>query len=399
MAEVHLPIPFDAYDGDGPFIFVSYAHRDGARVYPELKVLHTMGYRIWYDEGIDPGNEWPEEIAKALDSAALFLVFISGNAVASKNVKNEINFALNRGKLFLAIYLEETSLPGGLELRMGDIQAIMRWRMDEAHYFRKVQRALPGSLRDGARSLVERQPESTTRVSPEPPHSSTNAADPEVSLRWFTSKTVAVGEVDLTCTRCGYGDSFGYKTENEHPPESCPRCGLGAGGTTGDEGGVHVFERWRANAGSQDLTQIAWTESKVFMKAEILSSHEGYVVTMLDRTTGEVLNTHGGFVDPDLPLGRPSPFVPEESFPEYPKLTWERVEAVDRESKDWAWTIASQARRVEFARRDDATRMGAWSVTGDLLVSKVMPGGMGDLIIVLAREGQRATEVVLINLS
>ena len=138
--------PFEAYRGEEPFLFVSYAHRDGARVYPELDRLHRVGFRIWYDEGIDPGNEWPEEIARALARCAHFLVFISPCAVVSKNVRNEINFAINHGKPFLAIHIESTNLPQGLELRMGDIQAVMKYRMPEDRYHRQVEKTLPGNL-------------------------------------------------------------------------------------------------------------------------------------------------------------------------------------------------------------------------------------------------------------
>ena len=137
--------PFDAYRGTEPFIFVSYSHRDGAAVFAELKYLHELGYRVWYDEGIDPGNEWTDEIARALDSAAYFIVYITDSAVRSSNVRNEINFALNRRKPFLAIHLAEVELPKGLELRMADIQAIFKWQMPEEMYRRKLGRALPAT--------------------------------------------------------------------------------------------------------------------------------------------------------------------------------------------------------------------------------------------------------------
>ena len=35
-------------------------------MYPEMQALHDQGFRIWYDEGIRPGNEWPEEIGAAM---------------------------------------------------------------------------------------------------------------------------------------------------------------------------------------------------------------------------------------------------------------------------------------------------------------------------------------------
>jgi len=125
---------------------VSYAHLDGALVFPEIQALHNAGYRLWYDEGIDPGNEWPDEIATALDGASLFLVFISEALVRSRNVRNEVNYALNRSKPFLAIHLDEVGLPPGLELSMGSIQAVMKQRMTEEQYRAKLSKALPQEL-------------------------------------------------------------------------------------------------------------------------------------------------------------------------------------------------------------------------------------------------------------
>jgi hypothetical protein len=109
-------------------------------------MLHAQGFRIWYDEGITPGNEWPDEIAGALAKATAFVVFISTNAIESVHVRNEINFALNRKKFFLAIYLEDTALPQGLELRMGDIQALLKWQLNESFYNKKLVRCLPSEM-------------------------------------------------------------------------------------------------------------------------------------------------------------------------------------------------------------------------------------------------------------
>ena len=142
MTQSFKKLPFPAYQGDDPYIFASYAHTDSNRVFPEIGRWNSQGYRIWYDEGIVPGNEWPEEVANALDKCSTFVVFISPNSVLSRNVKNEINFALNEGKTFIAVHIEETQLPPGLRLRMGDIQAIMKYRLSEQMYQRQVERAL-----------------------------------------------------------------------------------------------------------------------------------------------------------------------------------------------------------------------------------------------------------------
>lgn len=134
---------FEAYKGNKPYVFISYAHADSLLVYPVIKWLDNIGFRIWYDEGIDPGNEWPEEIAKSLDACEYFIVFLSRNSIKSRNVRNEINFALNNEKKFLAVHLEKISLPKGLELRISDIQAILKYKMGEITFQKKIKNTLP----------------------------------------------------------------------------------------------------------------------------------------------------------------------------------------------------------------------------------------------------------------
>lgn len=136
MAEI-LNVPFYAYKGDGQYIFISYSHKDADRVFPVIKKFNENKYNIWYDEGIDPGNEWPLEIERALKKCSIFLVFITKNSVQSRNVRNEINYALANDLPFLAIYLEETELIEGLGLQMGSTQAIMKYRMDDAAFYYK----------------------------------------------------------------------------------------------------------------------------------------------------------------------------------------------------------------------------------------------------------------------
>ena len=134
--------PFEAYEGTEPFIFISYAHRDSEIVYEEITELHESGYKIWYDEGIEASNEWPEEIANAVIGCAVFVVFVSPRSTSSVNCRNEINLALNENKPFLAIHLEESSLPPGLRLRMGDLQAILRYKLTRDRYLKKVNGTL-----------------------------------------------------------------------------------------------------------------------------------------------------------------------------------------------------------------------------------------------------------------
>ena len=134
--------PFRAYKGSSKYIFVSYAHKNMRKVFHILHQLYKSGYNIWYDEGIEPGTEWPEIIGKAIMNCDQFLVFISGESVRSRNVRNEVNFAFNHHKKMLVVYLENTPLSHGLELQIGTVQSIKKFTMNEKEFLLTVKKSL-----------------------------------------------------------------------------------------------------------------------------------------------------------------------------------------------------------------------------------------------------------------
>lgn len=46
-----------SYKGSDPYIFISYSHKDIDRVFPIIRMLQDDSYRVWYDDGVDPGTE------------------------------------------------------------------------------------------------------------------------------------------------------------------------------------------------------------------------------------------------------------------------------------------------------------------------------------------------------
>lgn len=160
-------IPFAAYKGSGKYIFISYAHKDSAQVYPIITRFHQQEYNVWYDEGIEPGIEWPEEIANALDGSSLFVVFITPNSVASENVRNEINFALAQKMPFIAIYLCATSLTPGLQLQIGSKQAILQYQMDADAFERKYRYSFDTIFNPGKREPEKPAVPPITATAPE----------------------------------------------------------------------------------------------------------------------------------------------------------------------------------------------------------------------------------------
>lgn len=130
---------FTPYEGKKPYIFISYAHKDSHRVFPILEELDRRGYRVWYDDGIAPGSEWPENIAQHLDGCSLTMAFVSPASIASPNCRREVTFALSRHKPFLGILLEPTEMSLGMEMQLSAQQCIMKYSYSsDQEFFSKV---------------------------------------------------------------------------------------------------------------------------------------------------------------------------------------------------------------------------------------------------------------------
>ena len=100
-----------AYEGKKPYLFVSYAHLDSAKVLPVVNKLFDKKYRVWYDEGIAPGSEWPKNIADHLSGAEAVIVFVSENSLASPNCENEVVRAAEGGTQIFRYSLDGSTHP------------------------------------------------------------------------------------------------------------------------------------------------------------------------------------------------------------------------------------------------------------------------------------------------
>ena len=106
--------PFKAYSGSDAFIFVCYSHKNKEQVYPELVWLKDQGLNIWYDEGISPGEEWPEKIAWAIENADKILFYVSPDSTQSRICRDEIRLARTAGIPIVTVQLKHARLRGGI---------------------------------------------------------------------------------------------------------------------------------------------------------------------------------------------------------------------------------------------------------------------------------------------
>lgn len=130
------------YEGSDKYIFVSYCHKDKKHIFPIIERLAHDGYRVWYDEGIDPGSEWPEIIARHLNECAVCIAFISENSLNSHNCRREISFALLKKKPFISVVIEPVTMSLGMEMQLSANQSIFKYTLQsDAEYFEKLYEA------------------------------------------------------------------------------------------------------------------------------------------------------------------------------------------------------------------------------------------------------------------
>lgn len=115
------------YQGNKSYIFVSYSHKDKNEVFSIINRLLNDGFRVWFDDGIDPGTEWDENIAEHIENCGYFIPFISKNYLNSSNCKDELNFARDLDKDRFLVYLEDVKLPSGMAMRLSRLQNIHKY--------------------------------------------------------------------------------------------------------------------------------------------------------------------------------------------------------------------------------------------------------------------------------
>ena len=80
--------------------FFSYSRKDSDFVKRIATDLKTAGANVWLDQlDIAPGDPWDDSIQNALNGAQGLIVILSDDSVKSKNVMDEVSYAMSQGKI------------------------------------------------------------------------------------------------------------------------------------------------------------------------------------------------------------------------------------------------------------------------------------------------------------
>src|SRR5437868_11254940 len=91
-------------------VFISYARTDTAFVDRLEADLQARKFRIWVDRRkLEGGQEWLDEIEKAIDRCQVLLVVLSSSSVVSKYVKMEYRYAWEEHKQVVPLLYQSSA--------------------------------------------------------------------------------------------------------------------------------------------------------------------------------------------------------------------------------------------------------------------------------------------------
>ena len=107
------------------YAFISYSSKNydsAKRIYDEMT---AKGIRCWFDEvSIIGGENYAANIIKAIESCNTFILVLSKDAMASRNVASELNTAFQSGKLIVPFRIDNEPLTDDFEYYLNRSQWI-----------------------------------------------------------------------------------------------------------------------------------------------------------------------------------------------------------------------------------------------------------------------------------
>ncbi len=92
--------------------FFSYSRQDSDFVKKVATDLKKAGANVWLDQlDISPGNPWDDSIQNALNASQGLIVILSNESVKSKNVMDEVSYAMSQGKKIVPLMIESCPIP------------------------------------------------------------------------------------------------------------------------------------------------------------------------------------------------------------------------------------------------------------------------------------------------
>ena len=126
-----------------PHVFLSYASADRERALALADRLEAAGVRVWIDRtAIAGGTSWGEEIGEGIKWCAALVILCTGRAMASRNVRQEIQLAWRYERPYLPLLLEPVQFPEGVQYFLEGCQWVEAPDLAGDNWLASARRAL-----------------------------------------------------------------------------------------------------------------------------------------------------------------------------------------------------------------------------------------------------------------
>ena len=96
--------------GESWDVFLSYSRSDTEFMRNLCADLRSEGFRVWIDEGLDPGTKrWEEEVERAVERARAIVTILSPASKQSLWVGRELSYGEGRGSVSSRLSRKEAS--------------------------------------------------------------------------------------------------------------------------------------------------------------------------------------------------------------------------------------------------------------------------------------------------
>jgi hypothetical protein len=108
----------------GPYVFISYAHKDSDFAAVVMRFLMSVGVSFWWDDGIQPGSVWDEALEDRISNCSVLVACLSADYQSSKYCRRELKFADLLGKQIVPVARDPVAWSDGLRLMFQDLQIL-----------------------------------------------------------------------------------------------------------------------------------------------------------------------------------------------------------------------------------------------------------------------------------
>ena len=152
-----------------PYVFICYAHDERETVVAQIDWLRGQGFTVWFDEAIEAGSRWSDDLARAVEGCSAFLYFLSPRSVSSRYCLDEVHFALECSRPIVPVEIAQVTLTPGLKLSIGGTHRLFMHKMESEEFRRKLAKGLKDAMAGGsAAHPLETRPAAPRRLPLEP---------------------------------------------------------------------------------------------------------------------------------------------------------------------------------------------------------------------------------------